>query len=649
MKCTGSLGILCLMFLSACGQTAHQEAPVSRADSLKFRLYDYKSNALQNKDPDTAIYLAGQGLKLARQLHYKFGEALMLNRFARINEHYGNVKLAIKYQKSSLALFNAVADKKEAADATASMGILQARQGDFKTGSRLITNSLAYYKKNNDTAGLIRTYTRLGELYELNGNRKQALSAYSDAEQLNRGDFITDEYFSLITNIGKLHTELGNHRKAADYYEKGIGKSRAGKHIKTHIAFLNHAGKTWSKLGNKQKAMAYHQQGLEQAQANGLSEETAKSLIGMAHAVKTNDADQSIAHLKHALQISRSIGHQQLSAEIYYSLSDVYRQQSRYAEALLALQEHHRLLDSLVNANEGHKIAVLQSSYDLAESKLHIEALEVSNQERTYQRNEVTLVAIAILIILLVIIMYFYKNRLLNRQLTASNLIKDRLFSIIGHDLRNPIGGITQLLAIMEEGHLTAEEHQQMVTEMRKQGNITLEILNALLNWGEAQLKGVHIKPININAKTSIVKNITALHKQADDKSIRIIDTTPAELIVYGDPNHFDFIIRNLISNAIKFSHLSGDIQIAADTETDPDHIIFSVTDHGKGITKAQQELFLQSDMDVAFGTQGEKGTGIGLMLSKEFMKANHGRIWLESEEGKGSTFYFTFPKISLA
>lgn len=644
MKYTASFGLLYLT-LSACGQVHYKENAISRADSAKLKLYEYKSSSYQDKEPDSAIYFADQGLKLSRSLHYRLGEGLMLNRLSHINEQYKNLKLAIKYQKAALAIFNSLHNITESAGAFASLGILEARLGDFKDGTALVTTALKQYQKINNIAGIISAYTKLGEINELNGNGNQALQFYVKAEQLNQGRPLSEEYFSLISSIGNLHTKLGNHGEAAKYYQKGISKSDKDKYIKAHIAFLNNAGKALNKLGDKQQALAYHNQGLSKAKANNLHEEEARSLMGIADALKDQDADESIKHLKNALEIAYAIGHKQLSAEIYRSLSEMYRQQSRYREALTTLEEHHRLLDSLLNVNEGHKIAVLQSSYELAESKLHIEALELTNRERTYQRNEIIFTAIAILVVLLIISVYFYRNRRLSNRLLTSNLIKDKLFSIIGHDLRNPIGGITQLLAVMEEGDFTAEEHHQMITEMRKQGNITLEILNALLNWGEAQLKGIHIKPTDFNVKNIIDKNIAALQKQADDKAILITENTSPGLIIHGDTNHFDFVIRNLISNAIKFSHRSGTIEINADIQTEPNQVIFSVTDHGRGISKAQQELFLKSDMDVSFGTGGEKGTGIGLMLSKEFIKANNGHIWMKSEKGKGTTFYFTFAK----
>jgi signal transduction histidine kinase len=645
MKYTSLLMIISFAALSACGQV-RTKVKVSRADSISIRLADYKSGSFQDKDADSAIYFADRGLKLSRRLHYPPGEALMLNRMARINERYGNLLLAAKYQKAALTIYQHLHDQPGSAEAESNLGMLEARLGKFKSGSRLIGKTLAYYEKHRNNTGVIMSYTKLGELNELSGSPKQALQYYAKAEQLNQGRPVSDDYFKLIGSIGKLNVKMGNHRQAAAYFEKGIAQSGPDKHVKAQIAFLNSAGKTWDTLGDEKKALDYHRLGLQKAKANGLHEEEARSLIGIAGVLKDQDAEQSIQHLKNALDIARSIGQKELTAEIYRSLADEYRQQSQYREAMTALEEHHRLLDSLTNVNEGHKIAVLQGSYELAESKLQIESLELANVEKTEQRNEGLLVVGAILIVFLILAWFYYKTSQLNKQLATSNVIKDKLFSIIGHDLRNPIGGIAQLLEIMEGDKLTGEEQQQMVSEMRKQANVSLNILNALLNWGEAQLKGIHIDPSIFKARDSISKNITAQQKHINDRSIVVNNNVPDDLMVYGDINHFEFIVRNLLSNAVKFSFPAGTITIAANRETNNDQVIFSVRDEGKGINPAQQKLFLKSNLDISFGTRGEKGTGIGLMLSKEFIMANKGRIWLESEEGKGTTFYFTFPKV---
>jgi signal transduction histidine kinase len=643
MRSICSLSMVCLFTLIACGNVNDKDHRISYRDSVKIRQYEHKSIVRQNTAPDAALYFAEKGLKLSRRLHYKFGEGLMLGRFAAINGQFGNLKLAVKYQKQALEIFKSLKKTKESIEAVCSLGLFVGRQGNVKAGTSLIEEALKAYQQNKDTAGMAKANFKLGELNELNGHPDAALKYYGLAEQFRKGTPMSDDYLTLIDHIGRTNSKLGRHKEALNYYQAGIANSGGPQHTKAQIAFLNHAGTALNVLGNKTEALAYQEQSLQKSRESGLPEEEVRSLIAVAATLKGEDASLSITHLKNALGIARSIGHKQLSSEIYKSLSDMYRQQSRYEEALIALEQHHNLLDSVQNANKVHKIAVLQSSYELAESKLHIETLKLSNKQKTYQRNLSLLSALAILVILAILAIYFVRTARLNKRLQESNQVKDKLFSIIGHDLRNPIGGITQLLAIMDEEELDPKEYHAMISEMRKQGDVSLEILNALLNWGEAQLKGIHVKPSNFNAEDIITKNIAALQLQASAKSVLISTQVAPDLTIYGDANHFDFIIRNLLSNAIKFSHPSGEISIMADANAMPGQVVFSVKDNGKGISKAQQELFLKSNLDISFGTDGEKGTGIGLMLSKEFIKANDGKIWIASEEGKGSTFYFSF------
>lgn len=216
--------------------------------------------------------------------------------------------------------------------------------------------------------------------------------------------------------------------------------------------------------------------------------------------------------------------------------------------------------------------------------------------------------------------------------------------SIIGHDLRSPIGGIPQLLTMIEDGEIRQEERAEIFAMIKRQAEVSLEILNSLLSWGQTQLTGIEVHLTFFNPGKVVLKNIEAFNVQLQKKSIEIVNEIPDTLVVHGDINHFDFIIRNLLSNAIKFSYDDGIIYVSSNLTSANDHVVFSVKDLGRGITAQQLRKFPLESLDVTFGTDGKKGTGFGLMLSKEFIKANQGRLWVESIQENGTTFYFTFP-----
>lgn len=392
-----------------------------------------------------------------------------------------------------------------------------------------------------------------------------------------------------------------------------------------HILNLTDTARHYAKKGNKKMALHYHKQALHKAKAAHLPEHEARALLNIANLLKNEDVDKSLAYLDSALFIAKSIQHHQLAADIYHAMGEIYKQQENYQEALLALEEHHKLLDSLFATHKAQEIA-------------HIKTAEKQKFERTVG----ILCIAAVGIIAFLFAYYFYKTRRLNRKLQESNRVKDKLFSILGHDLRGPAGSIIQALPIIESGSLPPAKRQEIVEHVKAQGQAFLETLDSLLQWGKSQLQGTKVQQTKFNPQEIVTKNIEVLGGLASKKDLHIKQQFPRLFSVYADADHFDFIIRNLLSNAIKFSHPGGTITITA--EEKKEEVIISVRDEGVGIPLEKQKEFDNGNLQVAYGTRGEKGTGLGLLLTKEFIKANKGNIWLESHPGQGTTFYVSLP-----
>jgi signal transduction histidine kinase len=245
------------------------------------------------------------------------------------------------------------------------------------------------------------------------------------------------------------------------------------------------------------------------------------------------------------------------------------------------------------------------------------------------------------LAILIVLAVYLKKIKSLNKKLVESNLIKDKLFSIIGHDLRSPIANVVQMMDVFGSIDFSSEERFEIIATLKKHSETSLETLDNLLQWGKAQLQGIKIKQTEIFPQLVFEKNINVYHIQTERKSITINNLIPETLTVVADPDHLNFIVRNLISNAVKFSYLSGIIEVTAVQHTN-DMVAISVRDYGMGMSVENKKSVFQTFPIITIGTANEKGTGIGLMLCKEFTEANGGVIWVESTPGKGSVFSFT-------
>ncbi len=374
------------------------------------------------------------------------------------------------------------------------------------------------------------------------------------------------------------------------------------------------------------KAIDYHKKALLHTRKHGLQEQEANSLMHIGLLLKGQDTNQSHAYLNKALQIAEQLDKHELRANILLAMSSVYKQQQNYKESLATLEAHQKLIQEVFKKHKAEELAQL-------------------HDEETHQRERAIFVTVAVaLFILLLIFAYYYRRiKRLNKALSQSNQIKDTLFSIIGHDLRGPAGSIMQALEMVDAGILNQQEEKQIISLLRQQSRSFNETLNTLLNWAAAQLKGAQPQITSVDTLTTIQESLDLLMTQAAAKDIKIIPPHGNHLPVLADKDQFDFVIRNLLSNAIKFSYPGGQIEIT--TEKQDHQALIAVHDHGKGIPAEQQRyLFAEGRLNSTFGTKGEKGTGLGLMLSWNFIKANGGRIWFDSREGSGTTFYISLP-----
>lgn len=231
------------------------------------------------------------------------------------------------------------------------------------------------------------------------------------------------------------------------------------------------------------------------------------------------------------------------------------------------------------------------------------------------------------------------------QQLRELNATKDKFFSIIAHDLKNPIGAFKNVLELLYENfdEFSKEEILQFIEPLKESSTQLFSLLENLLFWARSQTGSIQIQPIEFNISDLIRQNISFLKLQADNKKIEISDNVPQRLHVFADINTINTVIRNLLSNAIKFTHPGGKIIVSVAEKDNFAEVC--IEDNGIGMSKETLDKLFRIDVHhTSLGTAHEKGTGLGLIVCKEFVEANGGSIFVESQEGKGSKFYFTIP-----
>ncbi len=232
-----------------------------------------------------------------------------------------------------------------------------------------------------------------------------------------------------------------------------------------------------------------------------------------------------------------------------------------------------------------------------------------------------------------------------NQKLKESDEAKDKLLRIISHDLKSPFSGILGYLELMETqaDSLTEEEKKSFLSEMRKTSENTYKLLDNLLTWARAQKGGIKVAAIEFSIQDAVAEQVEVLSEAASKKNITIINQTDSERNVFADRDMIKTILLNLVNNAIKFTPAGGEIKISSKITGALTEI--SVTDNGVGIREENLEKLFRIDHSSSTpGTEREKGTGLGLLICKEFAEMNGGSIRVESKPEKGSSFTFSIP-----
>ena len=226
-------------------------------------------------------------------------------------------------------------------------------------------------------------------------------------------------------------------------------------------------------------------------------------------------------------------------------------------------------------------------------------------------------------------------------ELKRLNELKDRLLSIISHDLRGPLTSTMGILSLFHQRQITDGELRQFSGELSQYVGQQVNMLDNLLNWARSQMEGFHVKPVRVNLY-QVVEEIFMLYKQdAESKKIRLVNQLEQESYVLADKNLLQLVLRNLLVNALKFTYEHGIVSVSASFQEGICQI--EVVDNGMGMNREQlAEVFRGGKLSSRQGTENEKGTGLGLAICKEFVEKWGGKIWAESYEGKGSRFKFT-------
>ncbi len=586
-----------------------------------------------SKYPEAKEYYE-KALDIYKKNQYFEGVASALRGIANVLGHWGEYEEALTYYQEALKFWEEVGNEEEIAASFNNMGMLYLELGNYDNAFDFFNKSIEIYKRLGSSSDILNLTLLTGDIYLQQEHYNKALEYYLKADSIGKGVNNQKLKSIILSNIGEAYNQKGDYTKALYYQNQALEiKEVIGDKRRLSITYTE-LGSIYNNTGDYKKALFYLNKGLDAA----------------------ND-------IKFKFQLNKC----------YKILSEVYRNIGNYKKAYEYFQMYISGKEKINSEDSKQKIAELQAKYQVERKDKENERLRHSELLSKVQiRNQQLIIGFVLFILLgsfiLSIVFHsrYQQNQKLNIQLSLknkeieeqqtnveklntdlqeSNAAKDKFFSIVAHDLKNPFNSLLVLTGLLIDDYdtFTEEERKQFIDQIKNSAENTYLLLQNLLEWASTQLGKTVIVKEKIDVSRISNEVITILRPIAKNKKIILESAIPQNTYAYADKNMISTIFLNLISNAVKFTPHQGNVKVLA--EASNSHLEIQVADTGVGITPNNlQKLFRLDEKLQTVGTDKEKGTGLGLILCKEFVDKNNGKIWVESEEGKGSRFYFSLP-----
>lgn len=518
----------------------------------------------------------------------------------------------------------------------------------YDKASKWINQEIALVEKEN--LDPLPAYSLKAKIYAEQKKPNKAMEYLQKVLKIQLKSKDLAEAAATYSEMGNTYYRIANYTKARKYYREGLEIANKLQNPQVFGFIYDNIGLSYYQEQNFEEALYWQVKALEQRRE---FEGEIGIIVSLNNLSKTYLALQNYeAALKHATEsydLLQSMPDQLvLSQEVSEVLAESYQASKQPDKAYQFLQKAHYYQNKI---NEQKQEAILRSAtsqLEIAQQKLENERLEAKNQ-RLFLMQIFLLVFVTLTTLVIFILVRQSKARKkLLLELQEVNRNKDKLFSIIAHDLKSPINSIRALLDLLAEGLISREEMTQLSDKLRHNtGQVSL-LLNNLLLWAKAQFQGLETNLQTIDLQEVAESQIALLSALAEHKNITIKLQLAAETKVLADQDQLALIVRNLLNNALKFTQKGGEVHISATPDKIKNKVIVSIRDTGIGIPPdVQKHLFNNDSQQSTRGTNNEKGTGLGLLLVKEMLDKQDGDIWLESQVGEGSIFYFSLPLVS--
>jgi signal transduction histidine kinase len=499
---------------------------------------------------------------------------------------------------------------------------------------------------------------------------KKSLAIYEGTDHLQVLGILNE-------NIGEVLVAQHNYEKAIVYLNKANNIAKKQSDQDGLSSVYTDLGLCYAYKKDFPKALSYLDTSLRIAEKYKIVYNQAYAIIGFATVYNMQkDYPTAYPYAVKGQQIGAKLGNLSIRVNAALELNKTLAGLGRINDAYKALNEY---LDLKTKLKDNESIQKLTSyNFELSFAvKQRLLAEQQHEKDLLYKQNSraqrLTIMIFLVVIMAMVVITGIYYNEKRKQQRVSSvlahknseilqqkadmdtqaaklndlNILKDRLIAILAHDLRAPLSTLRGLFGLLQDDSISHEEMLSMIPDVLKKLDYTSDFLDTLLFWINSQMENFDRAAKCFPVKEIVARETEHYYEQAQGKGITLIDSVPQELNACADPDSVRIVVRNLITNAIKFSREKDVIEVSA--KRDGGNVLISIKDTGEGMTAEQSKKLFKSKVNSKTGTHNESGTGMGLLFCKDLIEKSNGTIWVTSKPGKGSNFFFTLPSADAA
>jgi two-component system sensor histidine kinase/response regulator len=593
--------------------------------------------------------------------------------YGRMYNLLANNKLALTYLNMALDISKQLKNELDIALCIKNIGIVYFSEGQLPTALDYYYKSLFIDFKLHDTHAEAANYNDIAVILEGMELYPKALDYYNLALQMFEEAKDLNGVGTVYENISEMLMAQTKYDSAIPYLSKSIKIAQNQDDKDGLSSDYTDLGLYYANKNQLNKAIDALNTSLQIASQYKIVYNEAYALIGFA-TVYNQQKDYKNAY-KYAMEgqkLAIKLGNLQVRSNAALQLNKTLAGLGKFDEAYLMLKQYIDLRDSLNNTESIQKLTSYNLEINFA-TKQHQFAQQqkekdVLYQQRIKQQRLINAIFLSIILGMVAISVVYYRQKRKQQKINAMleeknhevleqkinlddqaqklndlNTLKDRLISVLAHDLRAPLSTLRGLFSLLQDASISHEQLLEMIPNVLKKLEYTSDFLDTLLFWINSQMEN-----FESSAKSFYIKDIVAFetesyHEQAALKGIHLVDSVPDNFVASADPNSIRIVIRNLITNAIKFSNENDTIEITAAKQDDNSHII-SVKDTGTGMSSEQLDKLFKSKVNSKAGTNNESGTGMGMLFCKDLIERCSGKIWVTSQPGKGTEFSFTLP-----